>query len=141
MLNKSTEDVLCMRSEGDWKALSQQFPKRLLEVIELAHGAVEDFSPAQLIDQLDVFSHLSTSTKRDFRHALHSAYLRYVQIEPIVLRIAAAATRLKIVLGMVTALWRDGTEPELRRAWAEALAAAAILRDELEALPKGIVLP
>lgn len=141
VLNKSTEDVLYMRSEGDWNALAEQFPKRLREVTDLAQNAVEVFSPAQFVDQLEVFSHLPARVKKDFRHAVHSAYLRRGEIEAITSQVAAAAAGLETVLGKMLALWRDGTDPELRGAWAEVLAAASNLRDGLDALPKGIMLP
>jgi hypothetical protein len=141
VLNKSGRDILEMRREGPWSGLDVQFPRRVREALDLA-GALDDaFSPAQLVDRLLVFAHLSGRDREMLRSAVHSAYLARIGMRAREGKLAKAVAELSIQLDQVRALWQNGSESDLERAWCQTLQLGARLRDELDALPKTIALP
>ena len=141
VLNKSAKDILEMRSEGAWNALMEQFPTRVREARGLVEAMLEGFSPAQLVDRIEIFAVLSETTKASLRGTLHSGYLAQSEVRAQQQSLASTTNELAGVLDRVSRLWREGSDCDLERAWQDVISAAAALRDELEALPKGIVLP
>lgn len=141
ILNKSAADVIDLRSGGGWSSLDQQFPRRIEEAADFVARIVDAFSPAQLVEKLGFFRDLSAEARDTLRSAVHRSYLAHSDIAGRKASLDSAVRILALSLDNVRRLWRDSSDHDLELAWGNVLRAAARLRDELDALPRGIVLP
>ncbi len=141
VLNKSADKIIQLRREGPWEALENRFPIRVQEAIGLAGRIVDDYSPVVLIDRIPLFGHLDEDARARIKIGVHNAYLARETLTSRVEPLTAAARSLGVALEHVLQQWRRGSDCDIERTWQDVLRAASRLRDELDALPRTIVLP
>jgi hypothetical protein len=143
ILNKRAEDVLAFRHRGGWPALENEFAEWVRDAQTLAAELTDGFGPAQLIDTLTPFQHLSEEDKQRIKGALHAAYLENSGITALQGPLQEAAENLDKALNELLREWRQpaGSDQVLRAAWSVFVERAISLKEVLERLPRGIVLP
>ncbi len=145
ILNKMPDVVVLLRHGAGWPAL-ERFLDDANEAVELADKVEFGFSPAMLVDncaQLDV---LLKEQRDSLREAVHDAYKQYFNnVDDVSIRLRKAAQDMQKALSDLMDEWNKSddavSDDVLRDRWNTVIEKAEILRDVLDALPKGIVLP
>lgn len=143
VLNKSSEDLVYLRSLGRWEALEAQFPARIADVIDLASGLEQSFSPAQLITRLSCFSDLDRDLRSRLIELVHDAYASRAKslFESRSVVLFDLSNSLERAFAKLQINWKHSTDSELKATWHEVLDIANDLRNELGGLPTAVVLP
>lgn len=145
VLNKRAEDVVTFRQRGGWPALENEFEEWVKDARTLAAELTDGFSPAQLVDTVTPFRRLSEKDKQRIKQPLHAAYLENSGITNLRLLLQEAAESLDKALKELLEEWQQpatsGSDQALCAAWSVFVERATNLKNVLERLPKGIVLP
>lgn len=145
LTNKSEDDIVLLWLGPGWPALVREFHVRVSEAGELVKDFEDGFSPAQLVDRLKPLSALADDTKKAIRQAVHAVYLERSGIADLKKPMENAVTALSGALSRFFVAWEqpvsEQTEQEMRKAWRDLYRCAECLRDLLDRLPRGIVLP
>ena len=114
-------------------------PAQLERLRCLIDRMVDDFSPAQLVDQ-GPLSRLDDGSKDLLRSVLHDAYLKSGIILPHQERLQAATDAFARIATQAGLVWSQGDRRRTTEFLIELECAALRLKDAL-ALPQGVVLP
>jgi hypothetical protein len=121
------------------------FPYYLSQTFKLADNLAEGFSPAQLIDQLGPFKEISDDLRGQVKKAIHEAYLEASNIAALAEPIRKCARDLEPELNKLRSLWKVPHSPEgeieVRGCWEDIQEKGAALHEQLEKLPRGVILP
>lgn len=144
VLNKTPEIVVALRRDAGWPAL-KRFPADVQQALSLADEVEFAFSPARLVDDCAPLAALAEDQRTIVRQSVHAAYLKCFDAQAAAQWLRDAAERMKTALSALLAEWDKADEAvsdaELQARWGAVLDAAEPLRNALDALPKGIVLP
>jgi len=144
VLNKTPAIVVALRHEVGWPEL-RRFPSDVEQAITLADEVEFGFSPASLVDKCAPLAGLPEDLRNIIREAVHAAYLRCFDVHTAAQCLLNAADRMMVALSSLLAEWDKPddalSDAGLQSRWRMVLDAAEPLRDALDALPKGIVLP
>lgn len=138
---------------GSSKSASRRFAARLeqdgdfaqclMQTRELVKAMVDGFSPKQLIDQ-GVLASLPSEIRDKLKTAVHERYLAETTITDLKHSLSEAIRDLETAILKFAAAWK--AEPphnaeEVKRGYTTVQDAARHVRDVLDQLPKGILLP
>ena len=144
VLNKTPEIIVALRHEVSWPEL-QRFPADARQALALADEVEYGFSPARLVDDCAPLAVLPEEERVSIRKAVHAAYLECFDAPGIAQTLRAAAVRMQVALSALLDEWSKPdtgiSNAELQARWRIVLAQAAHLRNALDALPNGVVLP
>ena len=144
MLNKSPQAVIWLRRGSGWPQL-EQFPLEVKQVLAIPDQIASGFNPVQLVDTCRPLRSLSVADRKDIRDAVHAAYLACFDAESLADELRKAATGMDDALTVLLAEWHlpdeQCTDSALHDKWCNVLVVAERLRDALDALPRGPVLP
>lgn len=144
VLNKTAEKVVTLRHRMGWPELSR-FPDDAKDALALAEQVELGFSPAHLVDECAPLACLSDEERKTIHDAVHRAYLERFDAPRVALSLRNAAKRMATALDRILEEWRKSddalSDATLQARWRAVLEAAESLRDALDALPKGVVLP
>ncbi len=105
----------------------------------------DGFSPAQLVDQLAPLRRLPDDLQNEIKKAVHETYLATSYITSLEKSIRKCALALQPELNNLRKLWGKSFSPEyeveLRACWENIRKKGEALRQELEKLPRGVILP
>lgn len=145
IINKTEEDVVLLWKGPGWPALEGEFATRIEEAKDLARTLEDGFSPAQLFEHLTTFHTLPAHIKQAMKETVHALYLRRTDVMERRNAFEKAVGAMGSVFERFHAAWQwqwcYETELNLRGIWRDLYQCAMDLRDELDKLPRGIVLP
>jgi hypothetical protein len=143
--NKSEEEVVFLWLGPRWPVLEREFPLRVQEAHQLAKDLETRFSPAQLVDRLAPLARLPDDTRSTIRQAVHAAYLDRSGIAALKQTLTEAVQVMREALDQFLDAWKqpvsDEAEQRVRESWRQLYHCAESLRNELDRLPGGVVLP
>ena len=144
VLNKTPEIVVALRHEVIWPEL-RRFPAYAKQALALADEVEYGFSPARLVDDCAPLAVLAEEERVSIRKAVHAAYLECFDAPGIAQTLRAAAVRMQVALSALLDEWGKPdtsiSNAELQTRWRIVLDEAVYLRNALDALPSGVVLP
>lgn len=144
VLNKDPETVVALRHEYGWPEL-QRFAAEVDQALILAQDIEYGFSPARLVDECVPLSALQEDQRNAIREAVHAAYLGSFDVSGAGQRLHEAAKQMKTALIAMLDEWNNTdaviSDAKLQALWRSVLNAAEHLRNALDVLPRGIVLP
>lgn len=144
ILNKTPEVVVVLRHSAGWPAL-HHFSNEAKQAVALADEIESGFSPARLVDECAPLAALAEDQRNALRTAAHEAYLACFDVRGAADRLSEAAKNMQVSLTGLLVEWDKGddavSDEELLARWQSVLDKAELLRDALDALPRGIVLP
>jgi hypothetical protein len=112
---------------------------RCAEVRQLIQTLVDAYSPAQLVDAGPLRA-LQDEARRPISVAVHRIYLNLGVVQSLLTEIEEAVAGLEAAVALCIREW--SANPNMRSAALDALDGAAVrLRETLEVLPRGIILP
>jgi hypothetical protein len=144
--DRKADTIVGFWKKGQWlDKVETIFPHYLQQTLKLADELVEGFSPDQLIDQLAPFKEFSDDLRGQVKKAVHDAYLEASNIAALAEPIRKCAKALEPELNRLKALWKMPYSPEseiaVRDCWENIQEKGAALREQLEKLPRGVILP
>lgn len=144
ILNKTPEVIVLLRHGAGWPAL-RYFSNDAGQAVALANEIESGFSPARLVDECAPLAALAEDQRNALRTAAHEAYLECFDACSAANRLSEAARNMQTSLSGLLAEWDKSddavSDAELLARWQAVLDKAQLLRDALDALPRGIVLP
>lgn len=144
VLNKDPETVVTLRHEFGWPEL-ERFVADAEQALKLAQEVEYGFSPARLVDGCVPLSALLEDQRNAIREGVHAAYLGCFDAIGAGQCLHEAANQMKTALLAMLDEWNktDGviSDDRLQALWRSVLNAAEHLRNALDVLPRGIVLP
>lgn len=144
ILNKTPEVVVLLRHGAGWSAL-RHFLNDAKQAVALADEIESGFSPARLVDECAPLAALAEDQRNVIRTAAHEAYLACFDARGAANRLSETASDMQMSLSRLLAEWDKSddamSDAELLACWQAVLDRAELLRDVLDALPRGIVLP
>ena len=144
VLNKTPEVVVLLRHGAGWPAL-RHFSTEAEQAVALANEIESGFSPARLVDECAPLAALAEDQRNAIRTAAHEAYLACFDVRGAANRLGMAASDMQASLSELLAEWAKSddavSDVVLLDSWQSVLDKAELLRDALDALPRGIVLP
>lgn len=144
ILNKTPDAICALWLTGDWKALNGEFLDCERDAEMFGQTFVESFSPARLVDLVGPLTQLDSGDKAALRTWLHEAYLAKQSVSKLAPMYMKALVELRGGLAALRKAWLL-SRPEGRRQIHDCarrvVASAGRLRDIMEQIPKGLVLP
>lgn len=144
VLNKTPDIVVMLRRGNGWPVL-QRFTADTEQALALADEIEFGFSPARLVSDCAPLAALPEELRHAIREVVHTAYLECFDTENAAQRIRETTVTMKSALLKLLDEWDKPddalSDAGLQSRWRAVLDAAEPLRDALDALPKGIVLP
>lgn len=144
VLNKTGEQVVFLRRSQGWPEL-HGFHGPATEAHLLADRIEPGFSPARLVDECPSLNQLDDADRQKIRRAVHAAYLEVFDVQKVAADLKAAAKDMSQTIDDLLTEWNKDnmllSDAALKARWEVVLARASILREVLDALPRGTVLP
>ena len=144
--DRKADAIVGFWKKGQWEdKVETIFPHYLQLTLKLADELGDGFSPAQLIDQLGPFKGFTDDLRNQIKKAIHEAYLKTSNISALAQPIRKCALDLEPELNKLRTLWKMPDSPEseiaLRDCWEKIQKKGAALSEQLEKLPRGVILP
>ncbi len=144
VLNKTSKVVVFLRHTEGWPSLPR-FLDESQRALALADCVENGFSPASLVDECAPLVRLPRDLRECIRSAIHASYLDYFDASGKAQDLRNASIQMHAALVALLREWSNDIElindSELEVGWQKVLDKAEMLRDALDALPRGIVLP
>ncbi len=143
VLQYRSDNVVNRRRDGSWKRDGRiaAHEDRIADLMELADGLVDGFSPAGLVDRLEPLEALAPEAREMVKAAVHQAYAERHGMEELAVSLKAEAEYFRQSFVSFKKAWEDGDDAALEDAWDQVLQQAQALVAVLEKLPRGVVLP
>lgn len=144
ILNKTPEVICALWLNGDWRALHGEFLDCEQDAEDFGRTFVESFSPARLVDLVGPLTRLDSGDKAALRTWLHAGYIAKQAVGKLAPMYMKAFEDLRESLAALRNTWllsRPEGKQQLHDCARRVLISAGHLRDIMEQIPKGLVLP
>lgn len=144
ILNKKPDTILGLWLDGSWVALGAQFLIWEVDAVNFGNEFVDGFSSGHLVDLVEPLTLLPEKTREKIRCSLADHFEKTENLIIIQSEYFRVLKRLRSALFCLREVWTlsrpEGTE-QVRECAQNLIDAAIRVREVMEKIPKGVVIP